>query len=110
MFGAGFWPVESLLPTMSDRETRLRELADELRSHDRIASAFLAKSFTDRVLIVDVAGDGSVPESVASRLADAGLSGDECAESSFRGAVGDATRHHFVDTRTRGRHQSYVVE
>ena len=31
-------------------------------------------------------------------------------QGSFAGAVGDATRHHFVDVQTRGAHQSYVVD
>jgi len=95
---------------MSDRQTELRELAGELRDHDRITDAFLAKSFTDQVLIVDVSGDGTLPDPVESRITDAGLRGDEGTDTSFRGEVGGATRHQFVDTRTRGCHQSYVVE
>lgn len=95
---------------MGDRQTELRALASELRDNDRITDAFLAKSFTDQVLIVDVTGDGSLPESVRTRITDAGLSGEEGTDTSFHGEVGEATRHHFVDTQTRGRHQSYVVE
>jgi hypothetical protein len=95
---------------MSDRQTELLELASDLRADDRIADAFLAKSFTDQVLIVDVPGDRTLPESVQRRITAAGLRGDEGTDTSFRGEVGDATRHHFVDAQTRGRHQSYVVE
>jgi hypothetical protein len=35
----------------------------------------------------------------------------DAGDASFAGAVGDdTTRHQFVDVRTRGDHQSYVVE
>jgi hypothetical protein len=36
--------------------------------------------------------------------------GEGDVEVSFAGAVGDATRHQFADVRTRGDHQSYIVE
>ncbi|MGB9955583.1 hypothetical protein ACOZ4B_04210 [Haloferax prahovense] len=98
---------------MSERTTELRQLTTELRTHDDVDDAFLAKSFTDRHVIVDIKGDSGVPSNVANRLAAHGLRGaDEVygddEHGSFAGAVGDATRHHFVDVQTRGAHQSYV--
>jgi len=100
---------------MSDRETELRELAADLREHDAVADAFLAKSFTDQLVLVDVDGTGGVPNDVKSRLTEHGLHeagevyGDD-ERGSFAGEVADATRHHFVDVQTRGAHQSYVVD
>lgn len=100
---------------MGDRTTELRQLTTELRTHDDVDDAFLAKSFTDRLVIVDVRGESGVPSDVVDRLEVHGLRGaDEVygddVHGSFAGAVGDATRHHFVDVQTRGAHQSYVVD
>mgnify|MGYP006295722857 CR=1 FL=1 len=100
---------------MTDRETELHRLAAELRDHETIDDAFLAKSFTDRHLIVDVSDD-TVPEAVAKRLAEHDLYGadevygDETDARSFAGTVGDGIRLHFVDVRTRDSHQSYVID
>ena len=100
---------------MSDREAELRELAAELRERDAVADAFPAKSFTDQLVVIDIDGTGTVPDDVKARLADHGLheagavyGSDE--RGSFAGEVDGATRHHFVDVRTRGTHQSYVVD
>jgi hypothetical protein len=112
---------------MDDREATLRRLSRDLQAHDAVADAFLAKSFTDRLLIVDVAdgaapaadrSDGEVPRTVRERLvahdclpAAAVFEDDAAADGlSFQGTVGEATRHHFVDVRSRGEHRSYVVE
>ncbi|MFB6142431.1 MAG: hypothetical protein ABEJ30_03710 [Halorientalis sp.] len=101
---------------MSDREATLRRLAAEVDDHDAVNDAFLAKSFTDLLLVVDAAGE--VPPSLRERLADHGLrpAGEVYEEGaagearSAVGDVGDGTRHQFVDVETRGEHQSYVVE
>lgn len=103
---------------MTDRTERLRDLADELAAREDVADAFLAKSFTDRLLILDVRSDGDVPEAVVDRLEAHDLrgaegvygDGDDEDARSVVGDVGDGTRHHFVDVRTRGAHQSYVVD
>lgn len=101
---------------MSEREARIRNLLADIRTHEAVADAFLAKSFTDRLLILDVdAGDG-VPDEIASRLGEHGFDTAESVygatgnRTSGLGDVGTGTRYHFVDTETRGRHQSYVVE
>jgi hypothetical protein len=110
---------------MDDREATLRRLSRDLQAHDAVADAFLAKSFTDRLLIVDVAAgaapaadrsDGEVPRTVRERLVAhdclpaAAVYEDDADGLSFQGTVGDATRHHFVDGRSRSEHRSYVVE
>jgi hypothetical protein len=100
---------------VTDREAELRQLTADLRNHGAIDDAFLAKSFTDRLVIVDVDDGADVPSGVSERLAEVDLRpadavyGDD-AGSSFAGAIGGATRHHFVDVRTRGSHRSYVVD
>jgi hypothetical protein len=108
---------------MADRQGELRRLVDEVRTFEGVEDAFLAKSFTDRLVIVDVDTDGGVPAEVERLLADHDLYGadrvyedgdpsDGLADSdrSSTGEVGGATRHHFVDIETRGAHRSYVVE
>ncbi|GGK73342.1 hypothetical protein [Haloarcula sebkhae] len=101
---------------MTDRQAALRALAGELTDYEPITDAFLAKSFTDQLLIVDVRDGASLPAAVTDKLADRDLRPAESVYSdnetphSAVGNVGDATRHHFVDVRTRGSHRSYVVE
>ncbi|MFB6083230.1 MAG: hypothetical protein ABEJ94_03170 [Halorientalis sp.] len=101
-----------------DRTAELRQLAADLRERETVVDAWLAKSFTDRLLVVDLRTDADVPEDIRERLHDHDLYGanevydtDE-RDASFAGTVGDddATRHQFVDVRTRGDHQSYVVD
>lgn len=100
---------------MSDREATLRQVTAELAEHEHVADAFLAKSFTDRLVIIDVTDSDVIPGELTDRLADHDLRrasevyGDDD-RASFAGDVGDAIRHHFVDVRTRGTQQSYVVE
>ncbi|WP_226482135.1 hypothetical protein [Natrinema amylolyticum] len=101
---------------MSDREETLRDLADRLREYDAVADAFVAKSFTDHHLMVDLERRESVPTEIRDLLAAHDLRGSnaeydtETDDPSFAGDLGDGTRHQFVDTQTRGDHQSYVVD
>lgn len=103
---------------MTDRESELRRLAERVCQREAVADAYLAKSFTDRHLVVDLRGDGTVPADLVDLLAEHDLHGanevyghgDDGEGRSFMGEVGDANRHHFVDVRTRGDHQSYVVD
>ncbi|MFC6614953.1 hypothetical protein ACFQAS_08330 [Halopenitus salinus] len=94
---------------MSERKAELRQLSSELREHEAIADAFPARSFADRLVIVDVGDepadtDATVPDGVVDRLGDHDLRaaeevyGDD-GGSTFAGDIGDATRHHFVDVR-----------
>jgi hypothetical protein len=99
---------------MGDRKTELRTLASRLREHDSVHDAFLAKSFTDRLVVVDVGENESLPPEIHELLAEHDLRGanevygDGEERVSFAGAVGEAIRHQFVDLWTRGDHQSYV--
>jgi hypothetical protein len=101
---------------MSERAAELRDLAAEIRERDDIVDAFIAKSFTDRLLIVDCYDGATIPSDVLESIQAHDLVGaNEAYEESgpdisFAGSIGDATRHQFVDVRTRGEHQSYVVE
>ncbi|MXR51430.1 hypothetical protein GRX03_07415 [Halovenus sp. WSH3] len=101
---------------MSDRRDALQEVADQLVEYDGIRDAFLAKSFTDRLLIVDVERDRELPDPALALLDEHDLRGieevygEDSERRSVVGDVGDATRHHFVDVQTRGDHQSYVVD
>lgn len=99
-----------------DRTARLRDLATAVRDHEAVADAWLAKSFTDRLFVVDLEPGADLPPGVVDRLAAHDLRGanevydvDEEA-GSFAGAVAGANRHQFVDVRTRGDHRSYVLE
>lgn len=101
---------------MTEREAELRSLAGTLREYEAVADAFLAKSFTDRLLIIDLQREGPLPSEIAETLSDHDLEGanevygEAGTDVSFAGTVGDTTRHQFVDVRTRGNHQSYVVD
>jgi hypothetical protein len=101
---------------MSDRETNLRALAAALAERDDVRDAWVAKSFTDRLLVVELPAGATLSDAVARRLAAHVLRGsNEVYETgadhpSFAGSVGGDDRHRFVDVRTRGDHQSYVVE
>ena len=102
---------------MTDREAELRDLAARAREHDAVADAFIAKSFTDRLLVVDLApSEGAVPPELITLFEDHGCYGAnevydrESDDRSSAGAFGGATRHQFVDSETRGEHQSYVVD
>lgn len=55
---------------MSDRERRLRQLAEDLRAHESVRDAFTAKGFTDLLVVLDVRGDDTVPDDVRRRLAE----------------------------------------
>lgn len=101
---------------MPDRTTELRRLAADLTDHEVVEDAWLAKSFTDRLLVLELRAGASVPPAVTDRLAAHDLRGanavygTDADHPSFVGTVGGAERHQFVDTLTRGEHRSYVVE
>jgi len=102
---------------MSDRETRLRALADTLADRPDVTGAWTAKHFSDRLFVVEVDPDGSLPEEVRERLHDADLREanevydvDGAADADFAGALDDGRRYRFVDVRERGELRSYVVE
>lgn len=101
---------------MSDRESALEDLATRLRGYDGVSDAFIAKSFTDRHLILDLEAGAAMPPEIRELLAEYDLRGSnaeydtEADDPSYAGDLDDGTRHQFVDTRTRGDHQSSVVD
>ncbi len=101
---------------MPDRETELRALAASVSDHPAVVDAWVAKSFTDRMVVVDVRAGADLPTEIGARLAAHDLRGANdvydtgAGDDSFAGTAKGAARHQFVDTRTRGEHQSYVVE
>lgn len=103
--------------TVTDRDSELRELAARAREYDAVADAFLAKSVTVRLIVVDRRSDAdAVPEELVALLEANGCHGANevydraAADSSSADTVDGADRHQFVDTETRGDHRSYVVD
>ena len=101
----------------TDRESELWRLAERARAHESVADAFVAKSFTDLLVVVDLEADRErVPPELLSLFESHGCEGannvyDRDAEDgSSAGGFDGATRHQFVDSETRGEHQSYVVD
>lgn len=102
---------------MTDRTEELRSLAEAVADRAGVRDAWTAKSFTDRLFVVEVPPGADLPADVARTLDDRGLRGaDEvydvggAADAAFAGALEDGTRYRFVDVQTRGEHRSYVVE
>ncbi len=101
---------------MSDRKETLRDLASRLCETEAVADAFVAKSFTDHHLMVDLEAGESMPAEIRELLAAHDLRGanaeydTDADDPSFAGDLEEGTRHQFVDTETRGDHQSYVVD
>ena len=100
----------------TDRRTELGELADRISESDPVTDAWLAKSVTDLLLVVDVRRDEQLPPEIETLLAEYDFRGahevydTDGPDSSFIGGYGDASRHQFVDVQTRGEHQSYVLD
>lgn len=101
---------------MDDREVALRELAEDLLEREVVADAWLAKSFTDRLFVVELAVDEELPASIREELVAAGLQPYNdlhdvpAMDAAFAGDLADARRYRFVDVQSRGSLQSYVVE
>jgi len=104
------------MTTTTDRGADLRELAADVAEEPVVADAWLAKSFTDRVLVVTVEPDAELPDGIREQLAAHGLRGanevydSDGPDPSAMGTAGEGRRHRFVDVRTRGEYQSYVVD
>lgn len=98
-----------------DRAAMLHDLAATLSEDDDVLDAFVAKSFTDRHVVVDLRA-GVPVDSIVDRLAEYDLFraqevyGDDHGAHFFASEIGDAVRYHFVDVQTCGDHQSYVVK
>jgi hypothetical protein len=101
---------------MDDREVALREIAEDLRERESVADAWLAKSFTDRLFVVELTDDESLPSAIENELVEAGLRPYNdlhdvpAMDAAFAGDLDGAKRYRFVDVQSRGSLQSYVVE
>ncbi|MFB6183466.1 MAG: hypothetical protein ABEI96_02830 [Haloarculaceae archaeon] len=101
---------------MSDRRAELQRVVEEIVAERGVVDAWLAKSFTDRLVVVDVEEGRDLPASVRERLRAHDCYGANDVydvsdgDDAFAGATGDATRYQFVDVQTRGEHQSYVLD
>ena len=102
---------------MSERGEKLRGLAERLQGEDGVRDAWVAKSFTDRLLVVVTPPERSLPSNVRRMLRDWNLQGyDEvydisgATDASFGGHTADGEWYRFVDVRDQGELQSYVVD
>jgi hypothetical protein len=76
-----------------DRGAQLRQLADDPTEREDVADARTAKSFTDRLFVVDVAGDRTCPQRSRSDFAGTGSGGTtRCTTSGPRTLPSPATR------------------
>jgi hypothetical protein len=102
----------------TDRGEQLRALADDLTEREDVVDAWTAKSFTDRLFVVEVEGEGDchLPAAVEDRLREHGLHGYNevhdvgVEDPAFAGDLPGVDRYRFVDVRARGELQSYVVD
>jgi hypothetical protein len=101
---------------MPDRSDALRTLAARLAERDDVTDAWTAKSFTDRLFVVEVPPDRAPPDEVRTCLHDHDLReanevyGADAPDADFAGQLSDGRRYRFVDVRERGDLQSCVVE
>ena len=102
---------------MTERSAELSALADRLTDDGAVTDAWTAKSFTDRLFVVEVSTDGRLPAGVRATLHDHGLREanevyemDGTRDADFAGELADGRRYRFVDVQSRGEMQSYVVE
>lgn len=101
---------------MANRETELRDLSTALCELEVVEDAWLANSFTDRLLIVDLQPGASLPSEARDLLSEHHLIGFnevynvDNNDDSLVGSTTGINRHQFVDIQTRGKHQSYVID
>jgi len=99
-----------------DRGEQLRALAEDLTEREGVADAWTAKSFTDRLFVVEVEAGRDLPATVEDRLREHGLRGYNevhdvgVEDPAFAGELAGGDRYRFVDVQTRGELQSYVVD
>lgn len=105
-----------MMERQEDRGERLRALADDLADREDVVDAWTAKSFTDRLLVVEVEPGWGLSPAVEKRLREHDLRGyNEVHDTgvddpSFAGELPGGDRYRFVDLQSRGELQSYVVD
>jgi hypothetical protein len=102
---------------MTDRGEKLRGLAEQLKDEEGVRDAWVAKSFTDRLLVVVTPPDERLPSTVRLLLRSWNLRGyeevydlDGATDANFGGHTADGEWYRFVDVRDQGELQSYVVD
>lgn len=92
---------------MAGREATLWELIINLCDLEYVEDAWLANSFTDQLLVIDLHPETSMTDEVRDLLADHDLYGFnevydiDNQDESLVGSVADLNRHQFVDVRTK---------
>lgn len=102
---------------MTDRAAELSALAERIAGREDVRDAWTAKSFTDRIVVVEVPPGSDLPADVERALRERGCRGadevydvDGAESAAFAGELDDGRRYRFVDARSRGELQSYVVD
>jgi hypothetical protein len=101
---------------MTDTQADLETLVERCQRREGVLDAWLAKSFTDLLVVVEVPDDASVPEEVLDDLSAHGLVGYNevhevsATDAASAGDLPDRERYRFVDLDSRGTQQSYVVD
>jgi len=87
------------------RRDELEAIADRVAAIDGVERSWVAKSFRDTLLFVEVPSERALPDAAAELLEDRGLTGaneaygiDGSGDASDAGNVGDYEQHRFVDT------------
>ncbi|WP_459192161.1 hypothetical protein [Halosimplex sp. J119] len=102
---------------MGERAAELSALADRLPEREGVRDAWTAKSFTDRLFVVEIPEAGSLSEDLRWTLHEHDLREanevyevDGVEDADYAGDLSDGRRYRFVDVQSRGEMQSYVVE
>lgn len=116
MFGKVLTVTRVAYWIMTERREELRALADKLTQRPGIVDAYTAKSFTDRLFVIEVPEGETVPQEVADVLAEHSVyptaevyGEDSPPEAPFAGSE-DHDQFRYVDAESRGELQSYVVD
>ncbi|WP_256393316.1 hypothetical protein [Natronoarchaeum rubrum] len=89
------------------RRDELEALADRIAGFDGVERAWVAASFQDTLLFVEVPSGAALPDAVAELLEERGLTGAneaygiDAAGASDAGNVGAYEQHRFVDTAAK---------
>lgn len=86
------------------RRDELEALADRVAAIDGVERSWVAKSFQDTLLFVEVPSERALPDAVVELLDERGLTGAneaygiDATGASDAGNLGDYEQHRFVDT------------
>jgi hypothetical protein len=101
---------------MSDRRAVLDSMVERCRRAEGVEDAWVAKNFTDLLLVVEVQDSEAVHADLVVALEAHDLvgynevHGVSATDPATAGTVADRERYWFVDLAARGTQQSYVVE